>query len=439
MKIKTLRKQRAHGVFPAGFEWRDGRPRWNPSPIRRKAGWRIAELRDARGDFLTKGAAIDAAQALADACQTWRNGGEVPPELACYAPKGAVAHARPGDPKAIGVLLDAYYESPAFLKDLGENTQKSYRSKIKRVLYAVADISDSDGRKAEADKLGALRQLSIDLFKRPTKPGVPFVLDDTYQQLRDMAGEAMAFGSLAATSAWLSWCIDKHFIWEANPCEHVKRAKQEGRIVTLDFHSEIVPLCREAEKRGEYSIADAILLAVDLSWLPSDLLTMTWGQLSADFRIKHKRVKTGVAGNPPLLDLGRARIQAMIARRGGRGAAHEPIITCERSGKAWSLHDFRVNFAAIRKAVAKTAPTVEGKRFADLRDTAVTIAYMARLTPQEIAARTLHNLPRVTEILSAHYGNSGWQVEDNGAQLLNAHFKAEGYTYDSPPRLVAAG
>ena len=444
MTIKKLRKQRAHGVFPAGFEWRDGRPRWNPSPSRRKVGWRITELRDDRGAFLTKGAAIDRAQALADACSGWVKGHPVPPELMRFAPNGvspkAGKHTRVDDPKAIGTLLDAWYESPDFIKDLSPASQNGYRSKIKRFLGAVADIGPSDTIARAEDKMEQLRALSIDLFKRPTGPGVPFILKDTYHALRDLAGEHMAYGSIAAMSTWMTWCIDNHFIWDQNPCARVKRKVPDGRIVTFNFLEEIVPLAREADRRGLHSMADAILLGVDLSWLPSDLLTMTWGQLSDGYRIKHRRVKTNVAGNPPLLNLGRRRMQAIIARRGGRGAPDETIITCEETGEPWCLRAFRETFAEIRATVAVKVPSVAEKHFADLRDTAVTIAYEARLTPQEIAARTLHQLPRVTAILDAHYGKSGWQVEDRGAELLNAHFEAQGYVYEEEaPRLMKAG
>src|SRR5581483_12041436 len=106
------RRQRRHGDLPAGFVWREGRPRWVPSPARRKQGWRATDLKDAWGKWLPRGAAIEKAQAIADAVDRWVAGHAVPSAMVAIAPKGADLAGALGaalNPRSIGVLLDAYY------------------------------------------------------------------------------------------------------------------------------------------------------------------------------------------------------------------------------------------------------------------------------------------------------------------------------------------
>lgn len=51
---------------PTYFIWRNGRPRWEPGPTLRAKGARGCDLKDESGNWLSLGAAIDAAQKLND-------------------------------------------------------------------------------------------------------------------------------------------------------------------------------------------------------------------------------------------------------------------------------------------------------------------------------------------------------------------------------------
>ncbi len=68
---------------------------------------------------------------------------------------------------------------------------------------------------------------------------------------------------------------------------------------------------------GFLSVGDAVVLGLDLSWSRQDLLAINLDQVSDDGHVKHRRIKTGVAGNPPLLALGRQRASKAIARAPG--------------------------------------------------------------------------------------------------------------------------
>lgn len=446
---KPTRRQRRHGDLPSGYQWRDGRPRWIPSPSRRAAGWRATDLKDAHGRWLAEGAAIQRARAIADAVRAWAAGEAVPPAVAAMAPQGAAFAGRStaaASPRAIRVLLDEFYEANtrplgARRTGLSPKTQADYKSKIARFLTEVR------GKIAEERFMA----MDVDILL-PPGPGEAGddVLTLAYEALRGEAGESMASGCVAAVSAWMGWMVKRRRIWATNPCAAVERSTPEGRIVVYDW-PEVVALVRRAEARGLHSVADAIVLAVDLSWAQQDLLAMTWGQVHAvagRTRIKHRRIKTGQAGNPPLLPLGLARLEAIRARLAADRiipAPALPLLICELTGKSWVADTFRHIFAEIRAEVAcqhlvaellarlagaPGAPTDEGiasKQFRDLRDTAITYCYEAGLDIPEICSRTLHAPTRAQAVIEKHYGAIGKGIADRAAAKLEAYFAAEGY------------
>ena len=393
------RRQRRHGDLPAGFRWRDGRPRWEPSPTRRRQGFHGVDLKDAWGHWLAKGPAIERAATLAG--------------------RAADASAEPaaGDPRALGPLLDAYQASIDFTR-LGARTQADYKAKLNRFLAIVA----GGAKKAEH-----FRAMSIDLLLPPGfgQPGV-FLLERAYDELRSEAGEAMAYGVMACVSAWLAWCVKKRRVWPTNPAALVRRAAPPGRIVIFTW-PELVALAREADDLGLHSIADAVILAVDLSWSQQDLLALTWGQVSDDGHVKHRRIKTGVAGNPPLLAIGRKRLAQIRERWKAERVRPTHVLVCELTGQPWRPDTFRHSFAEIRAAAR-----IDGKQFRDLRDTAVTYCIDAGLTVEQTCSRTLHAPTRAQAVIEKHYGAIGQHVADAAALKLEDHFTRMGYSFDAP-------
>ena len=433
---KPSRRQRRRGDLPAGFQWRDGRPRWVPSPTRRKQGWRGVDLQDAWKRWLAKGPAIERAQAIVEAVEAWAAGQAVPSQFAAFAPKGAdVRGAAKGDlnPRSVGALLDAYRGDKERgviacnqFRDLSPRTQADYRNKLNRFLEVLVGSNDPK-------KIAAGRALSIDHLLPPPAGEGEFELLRAYELLRTEAGDAMASGVHACVSAWLGWCVRHKNIWPSNPAELVRRKTPEGRIVVYDW-PELVALVRQAEAVGLASIADAIILAVDLSWSQQDLLALTWGQVSADNKVKHRRIKTGVAGNPPLLKIGRERIKQIRARWTAQNAAPTPevhVLICELTGKPWAADTFRHKFSEIRDHVAKEFPSIADKQFRDLRDTAITYCVDAGIEQvEQICSRTLHSPTRASAVISKHYGAIRQAVADKAAKTLDAHFEKMGYSFE---------
>jgi hypothetical protein len=429
---KSKRRMRRHGDLPAGFVWREGRPRWIPSPTRRAQGWRGHDLKDQWGKWLPMGAAIERAQVIAAAVEAWSAGVAVPAGLANVAPKGATASgATPAAlaPRSIGALMDAYFESAKFVateargKRLGERTQADYKNKLRRFLEVLAESTDPK-------KVARIRALDVDiLLPPPFGSDADFELQKAADVLAETAGESMAYGVMACVSAWLNWCVKKRRIWPTNPAALVERSAPDGRIVVYEW-PELLALVRAAEAAGLASIGDAIVLAVDLSWSQQDVLALTWGQVN-DGRVKHRRIKTGVAGNPPLLLIGRSRLDAIRQRWAGQKVRPTHVIVCELTGRPWSADTFRHYFSQIRATVAEQLPDVAGKQFRDTRDTTVTYCIEAGLTLEETCSRTLHKPTRAQAVIEKHYGAIRQTVADQAAIKLDAHYQAQGYSFET--------
>jgi hypothetical protein len=428
-RARATRRQRAHGVLPAGFKWRDGRPRWEPSPSRRKAGWKALDLKDAYGAWMPRGAAIERAELIAKAVAGWAAGEPAPPAFIHIAPKGAAAGGRQLgalSPRSIGALVDAFCEAEApRRRKLSDKTRADYRSKLKVLLEEIAA--------SQSIAVEALRAIDISLLLQPPEgSNKPFLLDQAYDDLCERRGETMGHGALAVASSWLAWVQKKKRAIPYNPAQLVERREVAGRIVVFTW-PELLALVAAAEELGWFSIADAVILAVDLSWSQQDLLAFMWRQISDDGHCKHRRIKTGVAGNPRLLKIGEARVKAIRARWEGEKVRPTHVLVCERTRQPWAASDFRHRFAEIRALAASKVNDPESelatKQFRDLRDTAITIAYDGGLSIEEICTRSLHDPKRAREVISKHYGALTQGLADGAADKLGAHFTKMGYGF----------
>ncbi|PZQ63388.1 MAG: hypothetical protein DI570_09350, partial [Phenylobacterium zucineum] len=375
---------------PAGWNWRDGRPRWIPSPTLRKAGWKGTDLKDPKGAWLPRGASIDAAEAIMAAVSGWRAGGLVDPRHMAYAPPGAAERPGAGRPDAsldrrsIGALLDAYLGNaergvpPSKEFELVKN-KIDRRSKLSRMVDVLAGYveqpaplglgKNSKARRLPADRLAALkaehaayqdaratvRSLTIDVLEPPAFDDMPDLsqaqgpLYDLYWKLRDQVGLNMAHGVLAEVSTWLNWCVTRRAIRQ-NWATLVDRTTPPGRI-RVGTWDELRALIEAAEAAGLPSIADSIILGVDLSWSQTDRLKLRWPQISPEYTVKGARQKTGRTGATPLLaSLGRPRIDAIRARQRqlyGENVQPTHVLICELTGKPWKADYYRKKFAEI--------------------------------------------------------------------------------------------
>jgi hypothetical protein len=434
---------------PAGWHWRDGHPRWIPSPTLRRAGWKGRDLKDAAGRWLARGASIDAAQALVAAVAAWKAGGLVPPALAASAPPGAGQTPGAGlpvaaeDRRSLGALLDAYLGAPeraiAPSREFEAIRNKpDRRSKLSRLLDVLAGYPLKPTAAADLPRYQAararVRSFSIDVLEPPAFEDTPDLsqaqgpLYDAYWTLHEKVGRNMAHGVLGDTSAFLEWCVKRRALRQ-NWAKLVDRETPPGRI-RVGTWPELRALISAAEAMGLPSIADSIILGVDLSWSQTDRLKLTWGQISADNTVKGTRQKTGRKGETPLLaTLGVPRLQQIRARqaeRFGPNVTPTHVILCDLTGKPWSARYYRQKFDEVRTQAAKAVPSVATLLDLDLRDTAITVGKAAGLSNEEIATRSLHSMKRIADVLDKHYTELGQDIANAGAKKLNDYLAAGG-------------
>jgi hypothetical protein len=463
---KPARAYRRHGQLPAYFQWRDGRPTWNPSEGLRKAGWKRCDLRDDRGQYLTMGAAIDRAALINDAVALWRDGLSVPIIHASIAPAGATAERpiirRGEDPLSIGALFDEWAGVKAPFKGgartvltkpacedfaaLRPATQRDYRNKLKRLIDVLAGYPVLPPADA-AEAVRAYEQAVVDvraesiftLQADEDEDGITDPLKQAYRILRKNAGPNMAAGVLTVAGVWLSWARENKTRRIHNWASEVKRTGVSGRIRVLSW-PELSHLIATAEAMGYPSIADAIVLGVDLSWSQIDRIDLTWDRVTTDDNGRLRaltrsqitdgpsaervgRTKTSRVGGTPFLSIGRDRI-AMIKARQEKMAAHPThVLWCETTAAPWKSDHYRHTFAEIRARAAETMPSLGGKdgvKDQDLRDTGITICRQAGLTIDATCARSLQSRRRVLDLWDQAYGEIGPEIADAGADQLDA-------------------
>lgn len=461
---KTYRR---HGDVPAYFQFRDGRPTWLPSQGLRDAGWKRCDLKDEAGRWLTKGAAIDRAALINDAVGLWRDGRSVPAALAAIAPPGSTAE-RPTlrlteDRFSIGALMDEWCGVKAPFKGgaltvlvkpacedfaaLRPATQRDYRNKLKRGIDVLAGYAEPPARDADAAARAAYQRAIAEVRAEPIftlqadedADGVNDPLKEAYRILRRVAGPNMASGVLTVFGIWLSWARENKTRRIHNWAAEVKRTGFAGRIRVLSW-PELSHLVATAEAMGYPSIADAIILGVDLSWSQIDRLDLTWDRVKPDENGRLRaltrsqitdgpsaprvgRTKTSRVGGTPFLKIGRDRIEAIQARQEKMAAHPTHVLWCETTAAPWKSDHYRHTFAEIRAAAAMAMPSLGGKdgvKDQDLRDTGITICRQAGLTIDATCARSLQSRRRVLDLWDQAYGEIGPEIADAGADQLDA-------------------
>ena len=403
-------------AFPPYFEWRSGRPRWNPSPKLKRHGWRSKVLVDAQGQLLGFEAATKLGREINEAVTGSLNGVPVPvafiefyPAAAAPTASGKIALPTPASEKSIGYLLDKYLEHGENTGTLSPKTIKDYRLKITATLTAIGEL--------RGKSLTAIRACEIDLLKRPGEgSGLPFHLLDAYDHLLANKGANWSRSCLTATSAWISWVqFNKSLMAGLNPCLSIKRRTVEGRTVTFEDH-EIPFLLDAADWIGMPSIGDAIVLALDLTWAQQDLLALQWNKIDAEANASGRRIKTNVTMFPRANKAGRIRLAQIRQRQAQWPEAVRPtaengghVICSELNYQPWKADYFRHAFALVRDIASADAPYGLGnnglreKQFRDLRDTAVTMLDELGISDKMIATRSGHQFGSVQRTLGKHY------------------------------------
>lgn len=394
------------------FKWRDGRPRWEPGPGLRRAGWRGRDLRDSRGEFLPWGLAIEAAQKLNEEVKDWREG----------AP-------RPDDPPkakapTVETLFEKYFESPDFQK-LRASTQLGYRKSARAINAMFGDIP--------------VRAVSRKMVK------------EFHWAYASRGKLAQANALVRVFRLALNYAeLDLRWI-RSNPAARLRLKSTPPRLV-LWLPGEISELVDTADRLGLPSVADAAILALHTGQRQGDVLAMRAANVNGG-RFRVATSKTGAVIDAPLTPQLERRLKVIAARKKQKGVISPEIVVTDEGGAAYNEAGdyFRHQFIRVRRAAAVRrarrlyrtarrkgstpeqarkqagleAGTFISKQFLDLRDTAVTRLAEAGCKLHEIMAITGHSSQSIHQILK-HYLVLTGPMADKAIAKLVAHLDATG-------------
>lgn len=449
---KAPKRFRRHGDAPANWQFRDGRPRWIPAPGLRKAGWKARDLKGSDGAWLSEGLSRDAARDINAAVAAWRRGDPVPADFAAIAPAGAVEAADgalpvPTDRLSIGKLMDAWYASREFAgaRDargvvtggLAPKTQDGYRKSLKRLVDTLAgfaalpDKADAEAVARHARQTAAVRAAHVTVLQpAETAAGMQNPLYTAYWNLHAHAGQHQAYAVLAAASAWLKWCqTHQSSTIRRDWASDVRRATPPGRVAPWTVEQFRI-MVQAADDLGLHSVADSIVLGLDLSWSLVDRTQLPWSRLvdGRAFTGAAGRAKTGRVGGTPLTAMGRARVALIKARQQKMDAHPTHVIVSEATGAPYDAEGshYRRQFDKVRQAAAKKLASCATIRDQDLRDTAFTWMKNAGLDDDGIASRTLQSRKHIGDLGDHHYGEIGPEIADPAARKFEAYLVKQG-------------
>lgn len=398
-----------------GLKWRDGRPRWEPSPASRAAGISGRDLKDGPA-WLARGAAIDVADLRTRWAAQVRAAGDgdaeavaklrqaldalpapqsdaarlrhhllsdlfVRASAACEAASGPFDTARvSGGPRTVRALVDAYFadpllEHPEFGKS--PSTVRLYRQQ------STAFIARFGDRRVDAITRGELRSW--------------------YEQLilaKSLASGKLQLSTAAAFFAWAS----RHDWIGSSPCTELDMRKPAARrsFILPQEELDFVPWC---DANGFEDLADAFVLGLWTGARSHDLCAVDVAELlGATWRyIPNKGKRSGRVALPGLLDV----VKARVARRQAQPLAplHGAFLVAEKGGRHTTA-SIGARFSEARGlAVASGAvpPSFAHRMLKDTRKTCVTRLALAGYDARQIYPWTAHSPTEADEILREHY------------------------------------
>lgn len=415
------RKPAAPGNLRNGLKWRDGRPRWEPSPANRACGFAGLDLKTAEGTWMDRGAATTAADArtlwaaiVRAALRDDDAGGQARAKLRAaldrLPPLPAEADARhrrqlvidliergravldnrePGvtealshAPRTVNALIAAFFADPAAMGRLSTATQRQYKVASKRF----------------ARRFGADRVDSI----------IPGHLRAWHDDLVQEVSVATANQTMGAAGAMFQWAVWQVPPWiPATPVQRLRLPRATGRLVfwTLEEERRFVAWC---DANGYADVGDAVTVCLWTGARQVDVCKATVADLSgATWRYTpQKTEKRAQVALPGILEPVAARMlrRAKEAEGSNLRTLGSPPALWNPVGRAHTSTTIGHRFRDAKKLAlkAKAVPeTFIDKRLQDTRDTCVTRLYAADVTLARIGSWGGWSRPE--KILRDHY------------------------------------
>jgi hypothetical protein len=376
------------------LKWRNGRPRWEPGPGLRRAGFRGRDLRSENGDWFGLEKAVEAAKTLNREVEVWRAGG-----AKMLLPKQATVPER-----SCAHLYRLWSATPEFA-ELAANTRDFYHVRARLFLE-----DDADGSRKFADV-------------SPAALTAPW-LYGYWQELYRMRGHHMANSILATVRAMLSYARKRLGWIQNNPASNLDLKRAPSRLVIwLPWQVEIFVML--ADELGLPSVADAVIAGLHSGQRQADVLRLPV-HIFADDRIRLSQAKTRALVDAPMTPIMRDRTAKILDRRcHSDDVVRLDTLILREDGALYDKRSFNVNFVKVRDAAEAIDYSFAGLKYLDLRDTAVTRLALASCTMAEISAITGHSLKTIQEVMK-HYLVIQPEMADAAIAKLNAWMEREG-------------
>lgn len=377
--------------------WRDGRPRFSPSPELRAKGHSPRDLKHPDGRWFTKGETVDWS------IEFVRSIREKPQPKRGRPAAGVRQHM------TVGKMVEAWQASAKWqdgIQDaLAPRTRRDYRQKLKVIQDDFPELWTSPAAAV-------------------TRP----VLQSAYDEMLLSRGLATARGAIVVLGIAFKWGILRGKVkMTYNPATELDKAMPKPRV-RFGTRPEIMALIAAADRLGMPYVGDSILLGLWTGQRQGDRLALLQhGRLGK--RRVFRQAKTGAIVHV----LEAPELEARIAKAFQRRLAIVPpildphVILNERTWKPYQEDTYRHDFAKVRAAAAKVCPTLTDFHDQDLRDTAVTWMALAGATIPEIASVTGHSAETVHAILK-HYLAQHPEMADNAIKKMIAWYDAGGET-----------
>ena len=370
------------------------RPRFQPGPRQRALGFVNQDLKSEAGAWFTyeqaRGFMLGAdgkSGKLAEIKAATASGKRIRPPP---APKG----------RTVEDLINDYLNSSDF-KRLRENTQSDYRFKSYAVLY-----KPEDRRAQHKDKTARERE---PFSLAPAAAIAPHNVKAFFEYLVGARGLVMARQAIMLLSSAYKWGrLDASWRLQTNPCNAIGMPKPKPRVMVWDV-AEVRAIVAAADAIGEPELGDAVLLALFSGQRQGDVLAFTGAGVS-DGVIRLTQAKTGTRVEVPIITPLAARLEQMQRRRIDKKYNVAELVVDSRTARAFNAFTFRHRFAALREITIAgdrargldPCPSIAGKEFRDLRDTALTWLSWAGNDIKNISGVSGHALASLAQVLP-HY------------------------------------
>lgn len=438
---------RAPKTIRNGLKWRDGRPRWEPSPASRALGLRGVDLKDLAGRWIAdRGLAIsicDGRHAWAAAIREAAAGGPDGEAAGAKLRQAMEALAQPSDDdKRLRRLLiqDLVHFAGALLN--GQDTAAGVAMAraprtVERLLDAYFDAVDAGRVTVKPATRKAYSAQRARFLARFAGRGVASIrrmeLKDWYHdELLVHASVATANLAIGAAAAWLAYAQDLEWI-AASPAHRLDLKKAAGRRVfwTLEEETAFVAFC---DSHGFEDVADAAVMGLWTGARPIDMCAADLDQLAGEVW-RFTPIKTEAKGQEAMPAI-TPPLRARLERR--RLAAHAdtvrhlagatPVLWQPGAQRRHDTKTLWTRYCAARaQAIAADAvpETFAGKRLQDTRDTCITRLFEADVAPARMWTWTGHSQSSIEAILKEHYLVLRQEGQMDMARKLEAWAKRE--------------